>query len=74
MLSDEQLQLIGDQVDKFIIDICNQHQEHPLNISAIMLARMYIAAMAGKCTQDFKAILQSILDNESIITEDIVKH
>lgn len=74
MLSDEQLQLIGDRVDEFIIEICNEYKEHPLNISAIMLARMYIAAMAGKCTQDFKAILQSIIDNRGIIPDNVVKH
>jgi hypothetical protein len=74
MLSDEQLMEIAEKIDSFFIDICKEYNEHPLNITAITLGRLYIAAMAGKCTNEFKSMMQSIIDNQGIDTQNIVKH
>jgi hypothetical protein len=64
---DEMLQELSDQIDNKLIEWIKQHKIPPLNLSAVILARLTWLAKEGDCKDDFLSLLEApreILENE----------
>jgi hypothetical protein len=64
---DEMLQELSDQIDNKLIEWLTQHKIPPLNLSAVILARLTWLAKESDCKDDFLSLLEApreILENE----------
>ncbi len=64
---DMMLQELSDQIDNKLIEWVNQHKIPPLNLSAVILARLTWLAKESDCKDDFLSLLEAprkILENE----------
>ena len=64
---DEMLQELSDQIDNKLIEWLTQHKLPPLNLSAVILARLTWLAKESDCKDDFLSLLEApkdILENE----------
>jgi len=64
---DEMLQELSDQIDSQLVEWLTQHKLPPLNLSAVILARLTWLAKESDCKDDFLSLLEApreILENE----------
>jgi hypothetical protein len=64
---DEMLQELSDQIDNQLVEWVTQHKMPPLNLAAVILARLTWMAKMSDCKDDFLSLLEAprdILENE----------
>ena len=65
--SDEMLQELSDQIDNQLVEWFTQYKMPPLNLAAVILARLTWMAKMSDCKEDFLSLLEAprdILENE----------
>lgn len=51
---------ISNEIDEFLVELATKHKEHPLNLSAIALARLMMLCNTTGCLDQFKQIMEDI--------------
>lgn len=62
--SDEQIIELSHQVDRILALLCVIHETNPLDLAAVINARLMIACAAGDVEKDFRQLLLDISEIE----------
>jgi len=64
----------SNEVDEFLLQLATQHNQHPLNISSIVFARLIVLCKSTGCLDQFLDIIQNLPQEVTSANTEVTKH
>ena len=62
MTEQEQLEKVSMKVDELLLSLLKEHEMSPLNVSAVVLGRVFMLNDSAGTTEEFKRLLDHVLE------------
>lgn len=64
----------SNEVDEFLLKIATEHNQHPLNISSIVFARLVVLCKSTGCLDQFLDIIENLPEDIASANTEVTKH
>ena len=65
MTEQEQLEKVSMKVDELLLSLLKEHEMSPLNVSAVVMGRVFMLNDSVGTTEEFKRLLDHVLEIKS---------